>query len=360
MNSFHALLTERVLSIPSVLDAVLKNGAPSGIARITAAPHFVITGGGFSEGPARTLVALLNRHFRERGSLRTARYVPLSTFAAAKLPSFNAALILFSQGLAPNARLPLAHLDAFSSALVFTSVGPQEALRRQFSDRGVIFWQHPPAREDRLLVRVVGPAAALACGLLFLSLFSGSEPPANLSARYAEGLFAHSEMELFGDARRPIAFVGGDALCELLFPLRWKLLEGLRVPDPPVWDLMQVVHGPLQSFYESPITLLGFEQREAQHEAPLFSRLASLLDARRHRLLRLQIDGADGVSLLYADAILNAAFLRTLKAHPLKLDDWPLRGADGALYAIDTTFPFSSAGDSGSPSSRPSADKAAR
>ena len=141
-------------------------------------------------------------------------------------------------------------------------------------------------------------------------------------------------MDLFGDRRRPIALVGGEAFCELAMPLRWKLLEGLRVPDPPVWDLLQIVHGPLQSFFTAPLTLLLFLDSSRPHEALLADRLTDLLDETRHRVLRIPYTQEGGAELLLLDGWLNAALLRTLESHPLELSCWPLRGEDGPLYDV--------------------------
>lgn len=344
-----ALLAERIAAIPAALAQAAAASPPAELAQVLAARRFVVTGGGLSEGPARVLVALLQRQGR------AARFVPLSTFAEPQLSkpvwpgreqADPPALILFSQGLAPNAQLPLAHLRRFSKTLVFTSVdagSAQAALKQHLAQLGVLFWTHPPAQEAQLLLRVLGPAVALFCALRFMSLLTPASAAtqtalAELPARYAAALAASAELELFGGLRRPIALVGGEALCELAFPLRWKLLEGLRVPDPPVWELLQIVHGPLQSFFDSPLTLLLFASSARPHEHALIERLAGLLEPTRHHLLRIPYaedqDQDPGHGILLLDACLNAALLRTLAEHPLELSRWPLRGADGPLYDL--------------------------
>jgi hypothetical protein len=193
----------------------------------------------------------------------------------------------------------------------------------------------------------MGPAAAMVCALRFVEQvvekgIIGTSATVQtlweLPARYAA---AHSvDVDLFGEARQPLALIGGEAMCELAFPLRWKLLEGLRVPDPPVWDLLQVVHGPLQSFYESSITLLVIENQARPYERQLIDRLASLLEPTRPRLLRFSVDTGKEETplsllsgLLMIDAGLNAALLQTLNTHPIELAHWPLRNSDAALYA---------------------------
>lgn len=346
------LLLDRIAAIPRVLDEVLRAPLPAELSRIAAAPRFVVTGGGFSEGPARVLAALLTR------CGRPARYLPLSSFAVPSLPRSDAALILFSQGLAPNARLPLAHTASFAETLVFSSVGTtpeagsveQRALRERLVRRGVCFFQHPPAREDALLARVVGPAAALVGILRFVNLM---QQPAPLDESLFSTLPSAYEaaqarrVDLFSGQRRPLAIVAGEDLCELAFPLRWKLLEGLRVPDPPVWDFLQIIHGPLQAIYDTPLTLLCFERNAQTCDRDFVSRLASLIEPQRHQLVRFAIPSLQAelattplgplIQLLLLDGALNGALVATVANDPqqLHLGDWPLRHRDGALYEID-------------------------
>jgi creatinine amidohydrolase len=346
-----SLLGQRIASIPEALREVLRAPLPSELWTIARAPRFVITGGGFSEGPARVLATLLAR------AGRCARYLPLSHFAAPQLAKSDSVLILFSQGLAPNARLPLAHAQSFAKTLVFTSVGATQdagseamrALRDRLEQRGVIFFSHPPIQEDRLLVRVVGPAAALAAIARFIDLFPqastqrlASRPPlAKLADHYAAAL--ERPQRFFVGEKQPLAIVTGGDFCELAFPLRWKLLEGLRISDPPIWDFLQVIHGPLQAFYDAPMTLVSIE-REAQPESrALIDRLATLIDPSRHQLVRFTVPRIEPAEtptallseLLLLDAAWNAALLETIAAQSINLADWPLRNRDGALYEID-------------------------
>jgi creatinine amidohydrolase len=336
-----ALLAERIAAIPELLSETLRRPSPAALLELTRAPRFIVTGGGLSEGPARVLVSLLER------AGRSARFLPLSAFAEPALPASDAVLVLFSQGLAPNARLPLVHTRSFRKTLVFTSVEVDKEdkvpaslrpLVRELLAQDVAFFCHPPEREDKLLIRVAGPAAALLCAVRFAMQCRGDSASAlpllsALPARYEGAL--RDGVELFGSERRPICIVAGPELCELSFPLRWKLLEGLRVPDPPVWDLLQVVHGPLQSFFDAPMTLLGLHFHNRPHERLFLDRLEALLEPRRHRLLRFELSGSLEEALLFLDARLNAALLRTLLFHPLDLCSWPKQECDGPLYAID-------------------------
>lgn len=306
------LLATRVAEIPAAVRAA--GAVPlSGVERLASMDRFVVTGGGLSEGPARVLVALLQR------AGRLARFVPQTRFVGWPEPADpRCGLVLFSQGLAPNARLPLPHRDRFGVFALVTSVtDPIDGL----------VWRVPPAREDKLLIRVVGPAVALvmalriarACGLPL-----GEHDWAHL-ARPREGI-------VLG---RPVALVADERLLDLAMPLRWKLLEGLRVPDPPVWDVLQVAHGPLQSIYDHPHTIVTLRCADARYD-DLFARLRRVLPPHHEVVeLRASIDGPAAVVEL--DALLDAALIATLRAHPISLDDWPSRGHDGPLYDVSPT-----------------------
>jgi hypothetical protein len=360
-----ALLAERIAGLPAALaeaaTAPLPGDAES-FRSFAASDRFIASGGGLSEGPARVLVALLRRMGRD------ARFVSQSELA--RIPDAGAdvagaALVLFSQGLAPNARLPLSWLGpglvdvarpigekVMARGLLVTSVQPGDAgdagvggLARRLRDAGHLVWTLPPREEGRLLLRVIGPAVStlaairLAHALAGRALDSGSL--ATLNDVVARALNAPAP-DLFGAERRPIALIAEPALVELMMPLRWKLLEGLRVPDPPVWDPLQVAHGPLQSIYDERVTLLVLRTRggvgDARDDA-LFGRLRAVLRTEGedppHRWLELRAVSAGPLAVLELDARLDAALLATLARHPLALDDWPARGLDGPIYDAD-------------------------
>src|SRR5690606_37822450 len=102
-----------------------------------------------SEAPARILAEAL----LERGL--PARFVSLSEFALDS-PSGDS-LVVFSQGLSPNAHLPLAAGERFARRYVVTSVEPsaRDALE-PFITAGFTPIIAPPREEKGLLVRLVG------------------------------------------------------------------------------------------------------------------------------------------------------------------------------------------------------------
>jgi creatinine amidohydrolase len=321
------LLGARIASIPDALEAALAVPMPP-----LPEGEAVTTGGGLSEGPARALAALLPH----------ARYRPLSYFAGPPLPSTGATLVLFSQGLAPNARLPLLAADRFARTVVFTSVaadagagaGEPPRLLASAIERGVEVVRLPPAAEAGLLLRVVGPAVATLAAARFAGVDMGSAPDryrAALAAPIADGLDGT-------DAASPIALVACDADGALYHGLRWKLLEGLRVEDPPVWDLLQIAHGPLQSFFARAQTLIALATRGRAHEAAMLERLRRVIDPARHRLVVLEADSDGALGLLEHDARLNRFVEARASSLRIDLSRWPAQDEDRPLYDIERPF----------------------
>lgn len=356
-------LQRRIEQLPAELSAalsLLQHRPPIPPLSPEDAPIWV-SGGGMSEGPARFLCALLT----ERGL--PAEYLPLSEFVASQLqltpinppaaaapgarPPRCGTLVLFSQGLAPNARFPLLHHLRFRRCVLVTGVQPQTAAQAPLPARiaasaqaaGVQVLTLPPAEEEGLLLRVISPAvhclaAAYLAGVApstldaLPAIYAQDAPP--LSLRLGEGL-------------PPVALVAGGRYLPACFGLRWKILEGLHLPDPPIWDLLQVAHGPLQSIWRRPHTLLLLSRAGLAHEASLWPRLAQVFAAPQHQLVSLLATRLPG-SLAYFehDAQLNGLIVEALRgenrasrsapSQPEAIDliDWPGRGSDGPLYGL--------------------------
>jgi hypothetical protein len=318
-----ALLRQRAARTLDALDGDLSLPSPTLPRHFATARRFVATGAGGSEGPARAFVAALE----EQGI--AARFRPLSTFALRDVD--DAAVVLFSQGLSPNARIAL---SGSRPTVIVTAVDPADegaaaaaAALRLAMGRGAIVWSHGPRDENRLLLRVEGPARATLAGLRLAAAIAPCSLPADLAvaARRAARIGAAPL------APHPVALVTAGDAGPYAHGLRWKLLEGLGVADPPVWDVLQVAHGPLQQFYEAPITLLCLE---GEGQTPLFDRLARTLVPGRHAMRRLFARLPHPWSWFEHDAQLNALVIATLARRPRDLIDWPGKGRDGSLYDL--------------------------
>lgn len=358
-------LESRLHSLPDALQQALAQLAepsariePIGPLSPADAP-IAITGGGMSEGPARFLRALLT----EVGF--PAQYIPLSEFVAAGFPPALAShadpesgepgeprgtLVVFSQGLAPNARFPLVHRRRFRRCILVTAVTPDADPAAGLTARIAASaqragWQIltlPPTGEDGLLLRVVGPAvhalaAAYLAGVPLTTLRA-------LPAIYAQAATGSAPTLLHGADLPSVALIAGGRYLDACFGLRWKLLEGLQLPDPPIWDLLQVAHGPLQSIWRRAQTLILLTRAQARHEGPLWRAIATVFAAPQHRIVTIPADRLPGCLAYFEhDAQLNGSLLGTLRgengsgAERIDLIDWPGRGSDGPLYNLAPT-----------------------
>lgn len=321
-----ALLRDRVGRIPDGIARDLARALPPLGSTLSRARRFTATGTGGSEGPAQAFVAAL----QERGI--AARFRPLSSFALDH--EREGALVVFSQGMSPNARLALRHAGpdtVLVTALDELGEGPGYEALRAAAGRGALICPHGPSDEHGLLVRIEGPTRATLVGLRLAEVLAPrSAPPVDLPAR-ARRAFDAAAPAL---GQHAVALVTAGDAGPLAQGLRWKLLEALGIPDPPIWDVLQVAHGPLQQFYDTRATLLAVEGCD---EAPLFDRLGAALVRERHELRRLTATLPHPWGWFEHDAQINAVVLATLTRRPRDLIDWPGKGRDGSLYELSAS-----------------------
>lgn len=324
------LFAERVAALPDAIGAAVADPLPS--PKTLLPGPFAVTGAGGSEGPARILGDRLAR------AGIASRFVPLSAFVAARPPvTTDDRLVVVSQGLSPNARLALAHRHRVARCVVITATRPDrggDARARLLAaavDEGHHVITHGPAREGELLVRILGPALATLIALrLAASLVGDSLDTGGLARAVARAIGTAPPGDLGSKVTALVVAGDGGARAH---GLRWKVLEALQCGDPPVWDVLQFAHGPLQQYFDQPATLITLERADPHH-AELFERLASVVPA-HHRLLRLEATLPEPLAWFEHDAMLNAIVLRELRRSPRDLVQWPGKGLDRALYAIE-------------------------
>jgi fructoselysine-6-P-deglycase FrlB-like protein len=331
------LLRQRCADLPSVLRATLAAPLPS-LSALAHRTRWIITGAGASEGPARLFAALLRRHLHV-----CAAFVPLSAFApgrAADVTDPSAVLVVISQGVAPNARLALARAPSFAACVVVTAA-PDHSSLADIRALGGFVVGHPPRDESGLLLRVQGPAAATMALLRMidaLSLARGDAPPfeGHLDA-IPDGLpdedIALDERSAALAASGQVAFVSCDPGLELAHGLRWKWLEGPATCDPPCWDSLQMVHGPLQHVLERPRLLLALEPDNDSGASALLDRLATVVGDGQP-MLRLRARTAGVTGFFDFDARCNRLVCAVLARCPRDLVHWPGFGHDAALYDL--------------------------
>lgn len=329
-----ALLASRVpLAAEAALSAVC---SPLDLGKdLLSSRTWITTGTGASEGPARALATLL----RQAGVL--ADFAPISSFAEG--PPRADVCVVVSQRLSPNARVPLSRASSFAHTLLVTTVDASELRRPAFggsvdAPKNVRIVKHGPPDEPGLLLRVVGPAAAMATCIQIAHEVASFNQRNGLATPIAplEGALRSARDRARagrGSLHELAGFValGGDVA--LADGLRNKVLEGLGGAHPPVWDLCGLVHGPLQSFYDREATLVLLE-RENPTTQDLTARLMRVLDPARHHVVRLRSSLPGPYALLDFELQLDWLVVDALEKRPRDLVDWPGKGCDAPLYEL--------------------------
>lgn len=319
-----AYVVDAIARIPSELERALAVPMPT----LRRAGSVVTSGIGASEGPAR----LLARRLACTGT--AARFVSLGEFATRPVAADR--LVVFSQGLSPNARLAFGEEHVFEQRTLVTSVGygdGSEAKRElldQLVRRGVVAIPIPPISESGTLVRFVGPTVAALTALRLEEALGGAPAPTAHDAPTAYRTASGEPAEPI-DPADPIAIVGAGVSVDELFAARWKILETLLRTDPPVWDALSFAHGPVQAMSRRKLTLLVFETPGAE---PLVARLAASIDRDHHRMVRFRADAEGGLRVIEHTARLDGLLAATLRAHPRDLFSWPGSAGECSLYEL--------------------------
>ena len=288
----------------------------------------VVTAGiGASEGPARMLARLL----ADAGL--AARFCPIAHLVSTATPADL--LVVFSQGLSPNARLLLdvapqyAHRWLVTSVALQTATASKQRALQRFLNLEFSCIVAPPTSEPQTLVRMTGPTVAM---LIAMRIAGHLLRDARFTQQLAESpnLYqCHRTFEPLDNTPRGIITIG--LLAEQVHAHRWKLLEALLTGDPPVWDVLQFAHGPLQAFHERDLTLLVLERGTG---SPLLARLRDTLHPKHHRLIHVPSLHADARAFFEHVAAIDALLLQTLQATPRDLFNWPGRHGDAPLYGL--------------------------
>jgi creatinine amidohydrolase len=333
-----ALLETRARSLPAEIARVLAD--TSAWPSLPRGASVVVTGVGASEGPARYLALLLHR------AGRRAAFTPLSTFALGGAAALGDALVLFSQGLSPNARLALRRAPDHAAAILFTSSVPERsspevaACLASFARAGGRSIVLPPDDESGTLVRLVGPAVALLAAARFAAHDGASGLDTDAFAKLpalAASAEARTDAALAGQPplalHRRLAFVGAGPCIDGAHGLRGKWLEGLGAPEPPLWDVLQIAHGPFHELFDEEATLVTLEHEGASAaERELFDRLAQMMVPSRHAVLRLSAALPPPLAAIDHELLVTALLLRALRERSKDLG--AAMGSDAPLYGL--------------------------
>lgn len=205
----------------------------------------IVTGIGGSEGPARLFAMQLSAH-------SCVRFVPLSSFVGA-CPKAER-LVVFSQGLSPNARLALGRHHDFAETFVVGAMEPDAAtfeteseveserrgLARTLRDEGVVFVTHGPPSESGMLVRLVGPTVASSVALRLAAAFGG----APFDAEQASHTYASCVRESFASVASILSTTAPTP--------NWPTASTFKMPASPTHSPASPTHSPASHSPTSP------------------------------------------------------------------------------------------------------------
>ncbi len=347
----HELLAHRLEQIPGELAGMIVRGLPQLRPGTLAAEQFIVTGTGSSEAHARYFSHLINLY-----TDRTATYIPLSGFLNTSRELMRRrTLVVFSQGLSPNAQIALRTYAEFAHTILFTSTSPVAAraagkperadLISDVVEAGGDIVYFPLADEYTTLIRFVGPM----CGYLVcqqfvsqLSQCSFAPPrpgqilplldhpvPTELEAAVL------NSPELF---RNGFNMVCAAPISEFAQNLAYKFMEGLFWQCPQVWDFLQFAHGPFQQANAQPRPIVVL-QGELPSENELVQRSAAMAKGAKLPFYVVKVNAHSLHSIFAFESIFNHLIIRAMLKFGVDQVNWPGKGRDDGLYGFctDTT-----------------------
>ena len=342
----HELLAARLARIPDILAGMIARGpAPLKTATL-AAERFIITGTGSSEAHARYLTMLLNLH-----SDRAAAYLPLSGFID-RHPAACAGktLVVFSQGVSPNAQIALNRRRDFAHCVLFTATTPAAARAAGKQDRALLLQsildaggelvEFPLAEEYTTLIRFVGPLAGYLAALQFTAQLSGCRFPQPSPETILPLLRQPAPADLLESMiRLPSAFSQGfnivtaAPISDFAQNLACKFMEGVFWPCPPISDFLQFAHGPFQQMnaHPKPVVIL---QGDSPAEDELVGRSVRMLREVGLSAFVVRVEAPPLYSIFGFEAALNALVFAVMRHQQIDQINWPGKGRDDLLYGF--------------------------
>lgn len=321
------------------------------------AHHFVITGTGSSEGHARYLACLLNRFTPHRAEFRH-----LSSFSVApEGDGTNRDLVVFSQGLSPNARLAIGRAKHFRQAFVFTAAteeGARESggevkanLIRELRDDQIGLFHYPLENEYTTLLRLVGPLAGYLAAVQFADSLADEKLPTLDRPALLDAVNGASDkipadlLDLtLKEVKNGFHLVAPSPLSEFGQNLSYKFMEGLFIAPPSLWDILQFAHGPFQENCAArrPVIFLAGSNGDPM-ERDLFARARQMIGSAGdmpHWILSSSLPPV--YRIFEYEMLLNHFLLRLLERTRISQVDWPGKGLDEPIYELGRSSALSS------------------
>jgi len=342
----HELLSKRIEQIPGELAGMIVRGLPQLRPSTLAAEQFVVTGTGSSEAHARYFANLINLN-----TDRTATFLPLSAFLDPSHEVMHGrTLVVFSQGVSPNAQIALKRHKDFAHTILFTSTTPVSARNAGKPDRADLITDlveaggdvvlFPLADEYTTLIRFVGPMCGyLVCQQFIAQLadcsFAPPRPgqilpllehavPADLEAAML------NTPELF---RNGFNLVCAAPISDFAQNLACKFMEGLFWACPQVSDFLQFAHGPFQHAAANPRPIVVL-QGELPAENELVRRSQAMAKEAGLPFFVVKINAHNLYSIFGYENVFNHLIMKAILRFKIDQVNWPGKGRDDALYGF--------------------------
>ncbi len=329
---------------------------PAAIRSAAGAPHepcddgnarsFIVTGVGSSAAHAKYLVYLLNDQLHV-----PARFLPLGAFTELPPHDFSSdVLVVFSQGLSPNADVALATARRFHSCIIATAVSATSANAERrlrlgaATAEGARVAAFGTPDEDGTLLRLEGAAAGYVCALRLaqdigrrrrLPLTQPLDDSFEHVAARVEEVLQTPTTERLPPPELPLVLLSLGPYADLLDNLRLKLLEGALRPYPPAWDMLAFAHGPFQQLHSHPAVVVALTHRGHRAESELLARVRRISPP-HHEVREWPAALPGPLALFEHEARVAQLVLHDIELRKIDVAHWPGRGCDGPLYDVTT------------------------
>jgi len=342
----HEVLLRRLDQLPGEIAGILVRGLPQLRPNTRASERFLVTGTGSSEAHARYFCYLINLY-----TDRSATYLPLSSFLHIDATVIqDRTMVVFSQGVSPNAQIALRRYREFAHTVLFTSTTPQQAREAGKHDRAdlisdivelggdIVYF--PLGEEYTTLIRFVGPMCGYLACLQFVSQLAGCNFEMPGPGHLLPLLDLLPPQDLMNDIlTRPEHFQRGfNLVCaapisDFSQNLACKFMEGLFWPCPQVSDFLQFAHGPFQqsTAVPRPVVIL---QGALDVEAELVRRSRAMLDSVGLPSYVVDVNCPPLYSILGFEAVFNQLIMKAMIHSDIDQVNWPGKGRDDQLYGF--------------------------
>lgn len=342
----HELLKARLEQCPALIAGMLNHPLKLSCGRTFDSAHFVVAGTGSSEAHAKFFVYLINHYTRA-----CAEFKWLSAFSEKSIQETqDKTLVIFSQGLSPNAHMALARSPQFRHTVLFTSTTIESASKvgklvwveilQRLLDGGNEVVYFPIEDEYTVLIRLIGPLTGYLACLQFLEHFSpgylpGCDATRLLASLENAGLQAADapNKAILAEGHKGIHLLGSAPFSEFGQNLAYKFLEGLYWPMPALWDYLQFSHGPFQQWQidKRPIIIL---HGNTCTEEDYLERTLKMLRPQPDPLWIIKSDLPICYRILQYEMVLNHFLIQALSELKVNQIDWPGKELDGPLYEV--------------------------